>query len=99
MPQQTIYIRNDDMPKWKALENKSEFLSNALNNSIPEFKEPIKAPVNIPGVVRGADFVPKPPDPETGYPCCTKARPCKHWVWDDIETVWRNTLTNKTREE
>lgn len=34
MPQQTIYIRNDDMPKWKALKNKSEFLSNALNGQI-----------------------------------------------------------------
>ncbi len=32
MPQQTIYIRKDDMPKWKALEKKSEFLHNALNN-------------------------------------------------------------------
>lgn len=44
------------------------------------------------------NFVPKPPDPETGYPCCTRPKPCKHWQWDDVETVWRNELTGKTRE-
>lgn len=30
MPQQTVYIRNGDMDKWKALEHKSEFIHNAL---------------------------------------------------------------------
>lgn len=32
MPQQTVYIRNDDMEKWKSLPNKAEFISNHLNN-------------------------------------------------------------------
>jgi hypothetical protein len=53
----------------------------------------------IPGITVGGDFVPKPPDPETGYPCCVKKSPCKHWMWDELGSVWTNTLTNKTREE
>lgn len=31
MPQQTVYIRNGDMDKWKALENKAAFISEHLN--------------------------------------------------------------------
>lgn len=43
-------------------------------------------------------FVSKPPDPELGYPCCSKQKPCKHWHWNDVDSVWVNELTNKTRE-
>lgn len=32
MPQQTVYIRNADMERWKALENKAAFISKHLNN-------------------------------------------------------------------
>lgn len=49
-------------------------------------------------ITKGSEFVPRPPDPETGYPCCLGRSPCKHWLWDDIETVWKNTLTGKTRD-
>lgn len=31
VPQQTVYIRNGDMDKWKALENKAAFISEHLN--------------------------------------------------------------------
>lgn len=111
MPQVHTYIRNEDMDKWKALPNKSEFIHDALGalQDIPMAYDPVKKEVlgkpvkdiltTIPGVVKGSDFVPKPPDPETGYPCCTRAKPCKHWVWDDTDTVWRNTLTDKTKED
>lgn len=44
------------------------------------------------------EFVPRPPDPEKGYPCCTKSTPCKHWVWDNVDTVWKNTITGLTRD-
>lgn len=44
------------------------------------------------------EFVPKPPDPVTGYPCCTKQTPCKHWAWDSMESCWKNTLTGVTKE-
>lgn len=31
MPNRTIYIRNEDLDKWQALDNKSEFVHKALN--------------------------------------------------------------------
>lgn len=30
MPQVTVYVREKDIAKWKALEKKSEFISEAL---------------------------------------------------------------------
>lgn len=32
MPSVPVYIRKDDFDKWNAIESKSEFISNALNN-------------------------------------------------------------------
>lgn len=106
MPQVTVYIREHDLPKWKSIERKTQFISEALqkvgepiagieNKTAKNFEPRV---VEIPGVVKGSEFVPKPPDPETGYPCCVKARPCKHWVFDDLESLWRNSLTGKTKE-
>lgn len=60
--------------------------------------EPVRVPPAIPGLTTGAAFVPKPPDPETGYPCCTKQAPCKHWIFNGAESHWKNELTGKTRE-
>ncbi len=40
----------------------------------------------------------KAPDPELGYPCCTKQKPCKHWAYDGNQGLWVNELTGKTRE-
>lgn len=33
MPQVTVYIREDDLDKWKSIEKKSDFVSGALNKS------------------------------------------------------------------
>lgn len=33
MPQVTVYIRKDDLDKWRALEKKSEFIHNALDST------------------------------------------------------------------
>lgn len=30
MPQKTVFIRDEDLEKWKAIEKKSEFVHNAL---------------------------------------------------------------------
>jgi hypothetical protein len=32
MPQVTVYIRKDDMPLWEKVEQKTEFVSQALNS-------------------------------------------------------------------
>jgi len=49
-------------------------------------------------IVKGNEFIPKPPDPELGYPCCSGSTPCKHWAFDGLNGVWKNTLTGKTRD-
>lgn len=33
MPQQTVYIRNDDMPLWKSVKNKAQFIADALHSA------------------------------------------------------------------
>lgn len=43
-------------------------------------------------------FVPRPPDPTTGYPCCMNQAPCKHWTFNGAEGQWKNELTGNTRE-
>lgn len=99
MPQMTVYIRNEDLDKWKALPNKAMAISNMLNST--HVGRPPKVEINpltIPGVMKGSEFIPKPPDPETGYPCCLKQVPCKHWVYNGTEGYWKNILTGKTRE-
>lgn len=53
---------------------------------------------NIPGVTRGSEFVPKPPDPVFGYPCCKAKKPCKHWQWNDLDGAWINSITGEARE-
>lgn len=49
MPQVTVYIRNEDLPKWKALEKKAEFLHDALTNlqltDIPMAYDPEKGTI------------------------------------------------------
>jgi hypothetical protein len=40
MPQQTVYIRQADLAKWKALSNKADFISKHLNDEPePEYIE------------------------------------------------------------
>jgi hypothetical protein len=34
MPQVTVYVRDEDLPKWKALEKKSAFIHKALNRHL-----------------------------------------------------------------
>ncbi len=43
MPQKTVYIRKEDLPAWMAIENKTQFIHDALNNSHPPH-----APLDIP---------------------------------------------------
>jgi hypothetical protein len=49
--------------------------------------------------IRPEPFIPKPPDPVTGYPCCQKTDyRCKHWEFDATGEGWVNTLTGEIRE-
>jgi hypothetical protein len=53
---------------------------------------------SVPNLQTADKFVPKPPDPEFGYPCCKGRSPCKHWVWNEMDSNWTNTLTGKVRD-
>lgn len=54
---------------------------------------------SIPGLTTASKaLVPRPPDPVTGYPCCTKAKPCKHWKWDELKSQYINELTGEVKE-
>lgn len=64
-------------------------IGNSTTNSIP---------ISGPTQNTATTFVPKPPDPITGYPCCQQSKPCKHWHWDEIDQVYRNELTGAVRE-
>lgn len=44
-------------------------------------------------------FVPRPPDPHSGYPCCQKTSPCKHWKFNDVEQYWVNELTGEIKSD
>lgn len=93
----TLYIRNEDEAKWKAIENKSEWLHYHLSNE-SLMSQVTTYPVGETKVPGGTVFVPKPPDPELGYPCCQQKRPCKHWSFDGATSTWVNELTGKTKE-
>ena len=84
--------KNISVPRVKA--TKEEAFDIIQKNYIePKLNETITKVTS-----RGEAFVPKPPDPETGYPCCTKDKPCKHWTFDGTTSSWVNTITGKTRE-
>lgn len=96
MPQVHTYIRNEDIESWKALPNKSEFIHNALRGAVGAVETSVKQ--SIPTIQTADTFVPKPPDPETGYPCCTEAKPCRHWLWNGDQQAYINELTGEVRE-
>lgn len=96
--QATVYIRPQDEDKWKLLKNKSEFISNALNGVSFEITSKAGSDFTIKQAQPSGEFVLRPPDPDTGYPCCTKKTPCKHWQFDSDKGKWVNILTGEERE-
>lgn len=32
-----------------------------------------------------------------GYPCCSGSSPCRHWIYDGVNDVWRNSITAETK--
>jgi len=61
MPQVTVYIRKEDIAKWKALTKKSEFIHNALNG-VGDFEKYVLDVVdkNLGGDLKGLDPIVKP---------------------------------------
>jgi hypothetical protein len=53
MPKVTVYIRNEDYEKWKAIEEKTEFIHGALKNGTAsgadkEYSRPTRAAEKLP---------------------------------------------------
>lgn len=61
-------------------------------------KLPQVQPVDPLDALASQVFVPRPPDPLKGYPCCEGKSPCKHWVWDSGLAVYSNSITGAKRE-
>lgn len=76
---------------------KQNMSSNGARSALGVIDDTVLEMKNV-AVTKGSEFVPRPPDPETGYPCCNGRSPCKHWVWSGIDGAWKNTLTGKTRD-
>lgn len=109
MPQQTVYIRNEDMEAWKKVPHKSQLIHEAIIGYTGH--------ATVPGVTtadklqeEGLDEFDKfmldyskpgkrPPHPKYGYPCCHGKTPCKHWQWGGDEGAWVNSLTGETKDE
>lgn len=47
MPQVTVYIRKEDMERWKKIDKKSEFIHNALNPITLKNKQLSKLPAKV----------------------------------------------------
>ena len=86
MPRTTIYIRNEDYDKWKLIENKSELISQAINRSV------ITPIVKDNGTVNTHQEI---PIESLERECCDEAARCKHWEWDGVNDVWKNTLSGR----
>lgn len=114
MPQVTVYIREEDLDKWKAVDKKSAFISEALNSMGGEARPHVFPKDKVPQPVLDKKFteyinkasvpivepkfVPKAPDPVEGYPCCKLKKPCKHWAWDGENEGWVNSITGEIKE-
>jgi hypothetical protein len=100
----TIYINRQNEDLFKAETEKSKLLNELLSHHYAGFKglpnprkDGLPPVVVLPQAKESDVFVPRPPDPETGYPCCTKSKPCRHWAFIGEEGVWKNELTEKIR--
>jgi hypothetical protein len=99
VPNKSDFIRN----AIEAAFNKNELDDNKyvtkqqvidlIKQELGNARSPLPAAIS-----KGSEFIPKPPDPELGYPCCSGNTPCKHWVFVGEEGYWQNTLTGKTRD-
>lgn len=99
MPQITVYIRDKDLDKWKAIEKKSEFMHQALQN-MEIMSSPGKSRLYAEILTREAQENSsslRSELPLLARACClNKVKPCKHWNWTGES--YTNILTGEIRE-
>lgn len=113
MPDVKVYIRVENIDKWNAMANKSEWINTLLASSsdTSNYGRKIDTPVGEMVTVLSEDLDEfkqfqkdysqpgvRPPHPVYGYPCCHKATPCKHWHYRELEGDWYNELTKETKD-
>ena len=108
MKQLLIKISDELDSKLRDVPNKSDFVRQAIEEKLNGSVEPLVPSTEITEkrvielikeyAPKNDEFVPKPPDPFTGYPCCQMKRPCKHWQWDSGLTCYVNTITGEQKE-
>lgn len=104
MPQVTVYIRKEDLPLWKNLQNKSQEISDFLNQKKSLAKantgEWAKVSNGVSSNGRtsafGAENLGSSPSVPTK--CCSLKTPCKHWKYEGQEGYWYNELSGEIRE-
>ena len=83
MPQVTVYIREEDLEKWKSVEKKSEFISNALRRVVSSSPSPLPNRQDKPLSIQRA--------------CCKLPKPCQHWIYDGTSETWTNVLDGEVK--
>lgn len=108
MKQLLIKITDELDSKLRTIPNKSDFVRQAIEEKLDGKLEPSVPSLTEERVIElikqyspetEQPFVPKPPDPILGYPCCQMKRPCKHWVWDSSTQEYENSLTGEHRKD
>jgi len=84
MPDVKVYIRTEDLDKWKAIDKKAQWLHEKLSDS-PYI--PADTSVGQTG---------KLPAPLSGMACCLLKTPCRHWSY--ANELWTNSLTGEVKE-
>lgn len=97
IPQVTVFVRNEDIEKWRAIDKKSLWIHQGLNPSdsphqVESIPQPILKPPN------GESEEPVDKAIPLGQPCCNNRSPCRHWQYNDLDATWKNSLTGEGRE-
>jgi hypothetical protein len=93
MPDIKVYIRTENLEKWKSIPNKSEWINTLLSNSddTSRYGSARQTPVG-PVVEVLSETV-----PPLQRACCLLKKPCIHWQYDDVMQTWTNVLTGEVK--
>lgn len=105
-----IWIRKEDEERWQQLENKAEFIHQALNGVSSKGRtgafgaSNLGSSPNVPTILGGRTVQDPSPveqallDSLLVVPgCCLLKTPCKHWVWQGEQMAYVNTISGEVR--
>lgn len=89
---------NEDTVLLKHFKSMEQRILSLLQERLSQTPVPTPATSDPLEALAAQAFVPRPSDPIKGYPCWVGVSPCKHWVFDGADGIWRNNLTGATRD-